>query len=67
MKENMIRNILIGFFAVCALTASAQGQSNVIDEVVWVVGDEAILNLMWKTLAWKLCSRASVGMAIRIV
>lgn len=39
----MIRNILIGFFAVCALTASAQGQSNVIDEVVWVVGDEAIL------------------------
>jgi peptidyl-prolyl cis-trans isomerase SurA len=28
---------------VCALTASAQGQSNVIDEVVWVVGDEAIL------------------------
>lgn len=43
MKENMIRNILIGFFAVCALTASAQGQSNVIDEVVWVVGDEAIL------------------------
>lgn len=39
----MIRNILIGFFSVCALTASAQGQSNVIDEVVWVVGDEAIL------------------------
>lgn len=39
----MIRNILIGFFFVCALTASAQGQSNVIDEVVWVVGDEAIL------------------------
>lgn len=39
----MIRNILIGFFAVCALTALAQGQSNVIDEVVWVVGDEAIL------------------------
>lgn len=39
----MIRNILIGFFAVCALTASAQGQSNVIDEVIWVVGDEAIL------------------------
>lgn len=39
----MIRKFLIGCFAVCALTASAQEQSNVIDEVVWVVGDEAIL------------------------
>lgn len=27
----------------CSLGASAQGQSNVIDEVIWVVGDEAIL------------------------
>lgn len=42
-KERMIRKFLIGCFAVCALTASAQEQSNVIDEVVWVVGDEAIL------------------------
>ncbi len=27
----------------CTLTAMAQGQNNVIDEVIWVVGDEAIL------------------------
>ena len=34
------------FYALCALllaSVSAFGQSNVIDEVVWVVGDEAIL------------------------
>ena len=30
-------------FVAFALTAGAQGQKNVIDEVIWVVGDEAIL------------------------
>ena len=39
----MIRKIFIGLCALCSLGASAQGQSNVIDEVIWVVGDEAIL------------------------
>ncbi len=39
----MNRIIFIGLWAVCALTAMAQGQNNVIDEVIWVVGDEAIL------------------------
>ena len=39
----MNRIIFIGLLAVCALTATAQGQNNVIDEVIWVVGDEAIL------------------------
>ena len=38
-----IRKILLGLFAVCTLTISAQEQQNVIDEVIWVVGDEAIL------------------------
>lgn len=38
-----IRNILIGIFATCALVTSAQEKKNVIDEVIWVVGDEAIL------------------------
>ena len=38
-----IRNILIGMFATCSLMASAQERQNVIDEVIWVVGDEAIL------------------------
>ena len=38
-----IRNILIGMFAICSLMASAQERKNVIDEVIWVVGDEAIL------------------------
>ena len=38
-----IRNILIGMFATCSLMASAQDRKNVIDEVIWVVGDEAIL------------------------
>ncbi len=38
-----IRNILIGMFATCSLMASAQERKNVIDEVIWVVGDEAIL------------------------
>ena len=39
----MVRNIFIGLFAVCSLMASAQEKKNVIDEVIWVVGDEAIL------------------------
>ena len=39
----MIRQILIGLFAACSLLVSAQEQKNVIDEVIWVVGDEAIL------------------------
>ena len=39
----MIRNILIGLLAGCSVVASAQEQKNVIDEVIWVVGDEAIL------------------------
>lgn len=39
----MNRIIFIGLWAMCALTAMAQGQNNVIDEVIWVVGDEAIL------------------------
>lgn len=38
-----IRNILIGMFATCSLAASAQERKNVIDEVIWVVGDEPIL------------------------
>ena len=38
----MVRNIFIGLFAACSLIASAQ-EKNVIDEVVWIVGDEAIL------------------------
>lgn len=38
-----IRNFLIGMFATCSLMASAQERKNVIDEVIWVVGDEAIL------------------------
>ncbi|MDE7117172.1 MAG: peptidylprolyl isomerase [Bacteroidaceae bacterium] len=39
----MNRIIFIGLWAMCTLTAMAQGQNNVIDEVIWVVGDEAIL------------------------
>ncbi|MBO4430126.1 MAG: peptidylprolyl isomerase [Bacteroidaceae bacterium] len=39
----MVRNIFIGLFAACSLMASAQEKKNVIDEVVWIVGDEAIL------------------------
>lgn len=39
----MVRNIFIGLFAACSLMASAQEKKNVIDEVIWVVGDEAIL------------------------
>lgn len=39
----MIRNFFIGLFTMCALGVCAQGQTNVIDEVIWVVGDEAIL------------------------
>jgi len=39
----MIRKILIGLLAGCSVVASAQEKKNVIDEVIWVVGDEAIL------------------------
>ena len=38
-----IRKILIGLFATYSLVTSAQEKKNVIDEVIWVVGDEAIL------------------------
>lgn len=38
-----IRNVLFGFFVVLAMGVSAQSHSNVIDEVIWIVGDEAIL------------------------
>ncbi len=39
----MIRNIFVGLLSFIALSTVAQVQKNVIDEVVWVVGDEAIL------------------------
>lgn len=39
----MIRKVFIGLLGLCAMTVSAQSQKNVIDEVIWVVGDEAIL------------------------
>lgn len=39
----MKRNILTGLLVTCSLVASAQEQKNVIDEVIWIVGDEAIL------------------------
>ena len=38
-----IRKILIGLCVTCSLMVSAQEQKNVIDEVIWIVGDEAIL------------------------
>ncbi|MBO4674342.1 MAG: peptidylprolyl isomerase [Bacteroidaceae bacterium] len=39
----MVRKIFIGLMGLCSLTMGAQSQKNVIDEVIWVVGDEAIL------------------------
>ena len=39
----MIRGIFVGLLTMCSSFAGAQQQSNVIDEVVWVVVDEAIL------------------------
>ena len=38
-----IRDVLLAFFVASAMGVSAQSQSNVIDEVIWIVGDEAIL------------------------
>ena len=38
-----IRNVLFVFFVLSAMGVSAQSHSNVIDEVIWIVGDEAIL------------------------
>ena len=38
-----IRTILTGLCVACSLVASAQDRKNVIDEVIWIVGDEAIL------------------------
>ncbi len=37
-----MRKLIILAVTMCALTARAQSGSNVIDEVIWVVGDEAI-------------------------
>ena len=39
----MIRKIFISLLGVFSMAVSAQEQKNVIDEVIWVVGDEAIL------------------------
>ena len=45
MKKSMnIKSLLLSFMAML-MVASAYAQDNVIDEVVWVVGDEAI----WKS------------------
>ena len=38
-----IRGIIFGVCALLSQGAVAQGQNNVVDEVIWVVGDEAIL------------------------
>ena len=38
-----VRGFLLSISVAFAFSASAQNNSNVIDEVVWVVGDEAIL------------------------
>lgn len=38
-----IRSIIFGVCALLAQGVLAQGQNNVVDEVIWVVGDEAIL------------------------
>lgn len=38
-----IRTILTGLCVVCSLVATAQERKDVIDEVIWIVGDEAIL------------------------
>ncbi|MBR1521582.1 MAG: peptidylprolyl isomerase [Bacteroidaceae bacterium] len=38
-----IRQIILGLFSAVSLCVSAQSNDNVIDEVIWVVGDEAIL------------------------
>ena len=38
----MKRNILLSALAIAALLQPAMAQNNIIDEVVWVVGDEAI-------------------------
>lgn len=38
-----IRQIILGLFSAVSLCVSAQSSDNVIDEVIWVVGDEAIL------------------------
>ena len=39
----MIRKIFISLLGVFSMAVSAQEQKNVIDEVIWVVGDEAML------------------------
>ena len=38
----MMKKILTVFFLAC-LSCAAMAQDNVIDEIVWVVGDDAIL------------------------
>ena len=43
LNNRSIRKIFVGLFAACSLSVSAQEGKNVIDEVIWIVGDEAIL------------------------
>ncbi len=43
LSNRSIRKIFVGLFAACSLSVSAQEGKNVIDEVIWIVGDEAIL------------------------
>jgi peptidyl-prolyl cis-trans isomerase SurA len=39
----MIRNFFVFFGIFCALTSALRAQNNIIDEVVWTIGDDAIL------------------------
>ena len=39
----MIKKSLMLFLFACSMNIAVQGQTNVIDEIIWVVGDEAIL------------------------
>lgn len=43
MKKNMYRLVLVVVASLLMLNVFAQNKKNVIDEVIWIVGDEAIL------------------------
>lgn len=67
MKKFVNFKFVVMFALALVANVASCAQDNVIDEVVWVIGDEAILKSMWKKHDWPLCMKGVSLMVILIV
>ena len=63
MKKFVNFKFVVMFALALVANVASYAQDNVIDEVVWVIGDEA----MWKKHDWPLCMKGVSLMVILIV